>query len=288
MVFLLLAILCSASLPLLFRAFDDWRVNLFWAIPANYLTCIVMGAVLAPALPEVFEFASRPWFFLAILQGFVLAVNFYLLAYTAQRAGVSVAVLASRLSVAIPVMLAFFLYGDSLNAMKLAGLATALSSLYLCTATGQDFGVTRPGLRRILPILVFLMFGCHFTLLKFAQARYLDHSSYHSYVTTAFLFALITSVAVVLAKIFTAKTSVRACDLIAGGVLGLINYAAIYYLVKVLSVEGWQSSQLFPIYSVGVVSLSSLLAMILFKERLSRLKKLGLSVGLLAVGLLNQ
>jgi len=29
MIFLLLAILSSASLPLLFRAFDDWRVNIF-------------------------------------------------------------------------------------------------------------------------------------------------------------------------------------------------------------------------------------------------------------------
>ena len=61
--------------------------------------------------------------------------------------------------------------------------------------------------------------------------------------------------------------------------MGLINYGAIYFLVKVLSLEGWQSSQLFPIYSVGVVSLSSLLAMILFKERLSRLKTFGLVVG---------
>jgi drug/metabolite transporter (DMT)-like permease len=288
MAFLLLAILCSASLPLLFRAFDDWRVNLFWAIPANYFACIVVGAVFAPAPPEAFALIYRPWFLLATLQGFVLAVNFYLLAYTAQRAGVSVAVLASRLSVAIPVMLAFLLYGDSLNTIKVAGLITALSSLYLCTATGQDFGITHPRLRRVLPILVFFMFGCHFTLLKFTQANYLDNSSYHWYVTMAFLFALVTSVAVGLVKIFTAKASVRVGDLIAGGVLGLINYGAIYFLVKVLSLEGWQSSQLFPIYSVGVVSVSSLLAMILFKERLSGPKKLGLFVGLLAVGLLNQ
>jgi drug/metabolite transporter (DMT)-like permease len=70
--------------------------------------------------------------------------------------------------------------------------------------------------------------------------------------------------------------------------LGLINHGAIYFLVKVLSLEGWQSSQLFPIYSVGVVSVSSLLAMILFKERLSRLKTFGLVVGLMAVALLNR
>jgi drug/metabolite transporter (DMT)-like permease len=210
-----------------------------------------------------------------------------LLAYTAQRAGVSVAVLASRLSVAIPAILAFLLYGDSFNAVKTLGLAAALSSLYLCTATGRDFGVTRAWLRRLLPILVFFMFGCHFTLLKFTQARYLDSSSYHVYVTTSFCFAFMTSVAIGLARIRT-RVGVRSGDLIAGGVLGLINYGAIYFLVKVLSLEGWQSSQLFPIYSVGVVSVSSLLAMILFKERLSRLKTFGLVVGLMAVALLNR
>jgi drug/metabolite transporter (DMT)-like permease len=287
MISLLLAILCSAGLPLLFRAFDDWRVNLFWAIPVNYFACIVVGAIFTAAPPDVPALLSQPWFLLAILQGFILAVNFYLLAYTAQRAGVSVAVLASRLSVAIPAILAFLLYGDSFDALKTVGLAAALSSLYLCTTTGQDFGITRAWLRRLLPILVFIMFGCHFTLLKFTQARYLDSSSYHVYVTTSFFFAFVASVAMGLARI-RPRVGVRSGDLIAGGVLGLINYGAIYFLVKVLSLEGWQSSQLFPIYSVGVVSVSSILAMILFKERLSRLKTFGLVVGLMAVALLNR
>ena len=288
MLFLLLAILCSASLPLLFRAFADWRVNLFWAIPANYLACVVVGAVFTPVPLKLLDLVLRSWFFLATLQGFVLAVNFYLLAYAAQRAGVSVAVLASRLSVAIPVILAFLLYGDSLNTMKVVGLVTALASLYLCTATRQDFGIRHPRLRRVLPLIVFFMFGCHFTLLKFAQAHYLDDASYHLYVTLSFLFALLTSTVIGLIRIFSAKVGVRATDMIAGGVLGLINYGAIYCLIKVLSLEGWQSSQLFPIYSVGVVGVSSLLAMILFKEHLSQPKKLGLFVGLLAVALLNQ
>jgi drug/metabolite transporter (DMT)-like permease len=286
MIFLLLAIVCSAALPLLFRAFDDWRVNLFWAIPANYFACIVVGGIFAPPPQHASELLSQPWLILAILQGLVLAVNFYLLAYTAQRAGVSVAVLASRLSVAIPAILAFVLYGDSLNAVKIVGLATALSSLYLCTGTGQDFGVTQVWLRRLLPILVFLMFGCHFTLLKFTQAHYLDSSSNHLYVTMSFLFAFVTSVMVGLVKIRATKVVIR--DIIAGGGLGLVNYGAIYFLVKVLSLEGWQSSQLFPMYSVGVVSVSSLLAMILFKERLSRLKTFGLAIGLVAIALLNR
>src|SRR5262249_14231166 len=156
MIFLLLAIVCSAALPLLFRAFDDWRVNLFLAIPANYFPSIVGGGSFAPPPQPASELLSQAWLLLPTLQGLVLAVTFYLLAYTAQRAGVSVAVLASRLSVAIPAILAFVLYGDSLNAVKIVGLATALSSLYLCTVTGQDFGVTHVWLRRVLPVLVFV------------------------------------------------------------------------------------------------------------------------------------
>ena len=67
-----------------------------------------------------------------------------------------------------------------------------------------------------------------------------------------------------------------------------INYVAIFALLKVLALEGWESSQLFPIYSVGVVAVSAMLALLLFRERLSKRKTLGLAVGVVAVALLNQ
>jgi drug/metabolite transporter (DMT)-like permease len=76
--------------------------------------------------------------------------------------------------------------------------------------------------------------------------------------------------------------------ILAGIGLGFINYIAVYALLRVLSLQGWQSSQLFPIYSVGVVAVSALLALLFFNERLSRQKTFGLVVGLAAVILLNQ
>ena len=68
----------------------------------------------------------------------------------------------------------------------------------------------------------------------------------------------------------------------------MINYAAIYALLKAIALEGWESSQLFPIYSVGVVAVSSLLAAPIFNEKLSRQKTLELAVGLAAAALLNR
>jgi drug/metabolite transporter (DMT)-like permease len=288
MIFLVLAILGSGLIPVIFRAFESWRVNVYWAIPVNYLTCALVGRLWSG---QDFDFArlpSQPWIALAVLQGIILAVNFFLLAYTSQRAGVAVAALASRLSVAIPAILAFFFYSDTLSAMKIIGLGAALSALYLCTAPdGRSQGVLSAWIK-FLPVLVFVTFGCYFTIIKYAQAHYLDETSYHAYVVAGFLFAFLTSLTIGFGRKLLAPSGFSIKHFLAGLFLGAINYVAVYALIKMLALEGWESSQLYPIYSVGVVAVSTLLAMMLFRERLSKMRTVGLLVGLVAVALLNQ
>jgi drug/metabolite transporter (DMT)-like permease len=287
MIFLLLAVLGSGLIPVLFRAFSDWRVNVLWAIPINYLFCVLIGSVWGGQALDLKTLPAQPWIGLALLQGLILAVNFFLLAYTAQRAGVSVAALASRLSVAIPSLLAFSIYGDSVNAVKIAGLAAAFVSLYLCTASERTNVTQRSPAGTMLPLLVFFTFGCYFTVIKYAQARYLDETSYHAYVMSGFLFAFLTSLAICVRGVLQGA-NFHASDLLGGLLLGLINYIAVYALVKMLALQGWQSSQLYPMYSVGVVAVSTILAMVFFREQLSRQKTAGLAIGLIAVAMLNQ
>ena len=288
MIFLFLAILGSALIPVVFRAFSDWRVNVFWAIPVNYLTCVFIGAIWGGDGLALIKIRSQPWLWLAILQGVILAVNFFLLAYTAQRAGVSVAALASRVSVAIPSFLAFLVYGDTLSVVKLLGLGAALLSLYLCTASADGKASAQLFTNRFLPILVFLSFGCYFVVIKYAQAHHLNETSFHAYVMTGFFFAFLTALAICLARGVLALAQFSWLHVLGGLFLGGVNYVAVYALVKALALEGWQSSQLLPIYSVGVIAVSSLLAVLLFRETLSRQKTVGLVVGLVAVVLLNQ
>jgi drug/metabolite transporter (DMT)-like permease len=288
MIFLLLAIFGSGLIPVLFRAFDGWRVNLFWAIPINYLTCALVGRLWAGQSLDLTRLPSQPWVELALLQGVILAVNFFLLAYTAQRAGVAVAALASRLSVAIPAVLAFLLYGDSLNVVKVVGLAAALMALYLCTAPDGRLPSDRSLSIKLLPPLVFLAFGCYFTIIKYAQVHYLNESTYHPYVMAGFLFAFLTSVIIGAARKLLVVRHFRIGHALAGVLLGAVNYIAVYALIKMLALAGWQSSQLYPIYSVGVVGVSTLLAIILFGERLSKMRAVGLFVGLVSVALLNR
>jgi drug/metabolite transporter (DMT)-like permease len=287
MIYLLLAIFGSGVIPVIFRAFDKFGINLFWAIPANYVTCVLVGSLLTGNSVGVLSVTAKPWLWLAAVQGILLAVNFYLLAHTAQRAGVALAALASRLSVAIPSLLAFALYSDSLTAIKLAGLLTALMALYLCTAPDKGVGASTAQLFQWLPLLVFATFGVYFTILKYLQTYYLDDSSYHSYVMSAFVFAFLSSIVIGTAKSVFSSADFRLKHIWAGIFLGVVNYVAVYALLQVLALKGWQSSQLFPIYSVGVVAVSAVLAVLLFRERLSKQKTIGLAVGSIAVALLN-
>jgi drug/metabolite transporter (DMT)-like permease len=287
MIYLLLAIVGSGLIPVLFRGFADWRINVFWAIPINYLTCVIAGSIWGGHPLALSTLASKPWLWLAMLQGGILAINFFLLAYTAQRVGVSVAALASRLSVAIPSILAFLFYGDSFNAAKVAGLAAALLSLYLCTASTERYAVSRPLALKLLPLLVFLTFGCYFIVIKYAQAHYLSEASFHDYVMAGFLFGFLTALAICSARRLLVLKQFGLVHVAAGLILGVVNYAAVYTLIKALALEGWESSQLYPMYSVGVVAVSTGLAMLLFNEKLSNIRKVGLVVGVIAVVLLN-
>jgi drug/metabolite transporter (DMT)-like permease len=251
------------------------------------LTCVIAGSIWGGHPLALSTLASKPWLWLAMLQGGILAINFFLLAYTAQRVGVSVAALASRLSVAIPSILAFLFYGDSFNAAKLAGLAAALLSLYLCTASTEKSATTRPLALKLLPLLVFLTFGCYFIVIKYAQAHYLSEASFHDYVMAGFLFGFLTALAICSARRLLVLKQFRLVHVAAGLILGVVNYAAVYTLIKALALEGWESSQLYPMYSVGVVAVSTGLAMLLFNEKLSNIRKVGLVVGVIAVVLLN-
>ncbi len=286
MLFLALAIVCSALLPVLFRAFSELQVHVVSAIPANYLACTILGAFLAMDRLDLAMLITQRWLALAILQGLILAGNFYLLAHTAQRAGVAVAALASRVSVAIPVVVGLAVFGDAMTTMKSIGLAGALASLYLSTEARGSRLLARS--HRVLPVVLFFSFGSYFTLLKIAQAYYLELESYHLYVTSAFFFALVASLPALVWASARDRGGFFPAHWLWGSLLGLLNYGAVYFLVRVLSLDSWESSQVYPIYSVGVVLLSTLLAAVLFREKLSRRKLHGLVIGIASVALLNR
>jgi hypothetical protein len=103
----------------------------------------------------------------------------------------------------------------------------------------------------------------------------------------AFLSAFLISGSVLAWKLLKKQQACRWRDLISGLALGCSNYGAIYFLIRALSVPGWQSSQLFPTVNISVLSLSSLGAWAFFNERLHRWMLGSLAIGAGSIVLIN-
>ena len=289
MIFLLLAIVCSAAIPVLFKALGRWDLDVRLVVPLNYFVCAVCGAVFSgqwywyPAQSGGFMLS------LTVAQGGLLAGNLFLLAYTSQRVSVALAAFASRVSVAVPTAAAFFLFDDRFTTSKGLGIGLALVALYLVTVpTGQQPQRVRS--RALLP-MVFVSYGLHFLFFKYVQEIYLTEQTHHLYLGQSFLFAFFLSIVPLLlssSDATQATVSSRARSMGWGVLLGINNYVAVFLFMKTLSLPGWESSAIFPLFSFGVVLLSSVAAAVLFVERLHRLQLVGLAVGLVSVVLLNQ
>lgn len=287
MFLLFLSILGSSCLPLLFKAFQGWGVSIPWAVSLNYLICAGLGLAFS-LTDQIAPLALWPsWTLLAVFQGILLACNFYLLAHTAQRAGVAIASLSSRLSVAIPVVLAIPLYAESLNLLKVAGILAALLALYLASTSSVPENRSTTTLTLTLPLCVFFSFGLHFSLLKYVQHFFLGQEHHHHYLTICFFFALLFSISILLITQRTIQALSSWKTWLGGLCLGICNYFAIFFMTRVLSYSGWQSSVVFPTHSVGVVIISTLAAVLFFSESLSPRRSIGLIIGSLAVIALN-
>lgn len=286
MTFLVLAIVSSTCNHLLFKAFARLRIDLLSAIVVNYAVCLFIGYSASGASFTRSSIFLQEWYPFSVIQGGVFVVCLFLIGRTTEKQGVSVASLATRLSVAIPTFTAFLLYDDLLTPSKITGILAALLALYL-SCIDPAGSVDPPESAMMFPLALFTAFGMHSTLVKFVQERFLSSSSYHEYVTAAFLSAFLISGSVLAWRLFSREQACRWSDMISGLALGFSNYGSVYFLIRALSIPGWQSSQLFPTVSISIVSLSSFGAWVFFNERLHR-KMLGaLVIGAGSIVLIN-
>lgn len=287
MFYLILSIACSTGNHLLFKSFKQWKVGLLCAIVTNYFVCVLIGFSSARVAGVDGSIWTRDWFGFAIFHGLLLIGAFYLLALTTKHAGVAIASLATRISVVVPIVTAFFLYGDILTVFKTIGILGALTALGLSSLEKDSSPKIKAESGRYLPVALFFVFGFHLSLTKYVQVFYLDALAYHSYVMVSFASALIFGTGAMAWRVVTQKDRYLKRDFLAGILLGCVNYGSVYFLIRALNVEGWESSEIFPTISISVVVLSSLGAYIFFKENFHRLKIIALILGLISVVFIN-
>ena len=87
----------------------------------NYIFASSAGFLLNSDPITFNQIVNAPWFFLTLIIGTIFVLTFYLTAISMQRAGVSVTIVAARMSVIIPMVFSMLAYNEHINIYKILG-----------------------------------------------------------------------------------------------------------------------------------------------------------------------
>jgi drug/metabolite transporter (DMT)-like permease len=286
MIFIVLAIILGLLVLILFKTFPKYKVNTFAAILYNYVFAAITGFLLSTKDSFSIITQQKEYLF-ALPLGLLFIAVFYLISQTAQKVGISVASVANKMSVIMTVFFSVLVLHQTLNGYMYAGIICALFSVYL-TCVKEEI---RSG-SFLLPFLLFLGSGAIDTSLNAANAFFIRNNEQSAVFTTLiFISAFGFGICAVIISALTGKMSAKEFflpkNIFAGFCLGVPNYFSIYFIFLALDSKLLNSAQLFPVLNVANVTLSALTAHFIFKEKLSKMNVIGISLAILSIVLLS-
>lgn len=285
MIFLLLSIITSTLIFIIFKSFTKYNVNTLQAIIINYFIACATGIYNSDVPASINTILNEKWFFGAIFLGFLFISIFNVMALTAQRNGLSVASVASKMSVIIPVLFGLYAYNESAGMLKIIGIILALVAVYLSSVKIKSSNLSLKGLW--LPILLFLGSGIIDTTLKFLETTHVAKNGIPIFSATIFFIAGILGVLMLCIKATKTGFHFRYKSIIGGVILGVVNYYSIYFLLKALQFEGFESSTIFTVNNVAVVMLTTLLGLSIFKEKIYVKNWIGIGMAIISIILVS-
>ncbi|MEZ4874556.1 MAG: DMT family transporter [Flavobacteriaceae bacterium] len=285
MIALVLSILASTVILVVFKLFQRFDVSNFQAIVVNYFVAGILGILIQGEFDKIPLLPKFPWFYYALLLGSFFISIFFLMALTTQKSGLSVVSVATKMSVVIPIVFGLVYYHESLNLLKGLGILLALIAVYLASIK-KKHGLSIQKKNLIFPLLVFLGSGIIDTGIKFLEEGFVAQEDVALFSSVLFLSAGSIGMAVFLFQKIKGHFSFEKKSLLGGIALGVPNFFTVYFLVAALRSDLLESSGIFTVNNIGVVTLSTLAGILLFKERLLPKNWLGIVLALLSIALM--
>ncbi|PRP66101.1 EamA family transporter [Nonlabens agnitus] len=280
MIWLVLSVLTSSLLYVIFKYFKVFEVNTLHAIVINYMVAAVTGLLVFQGEISVTKIVNGNWFWFSIILGALFITVFNILALTSQKNGLSVAAVASKMSLIIPVVFGIWAYSESLGWLKIAGIVIALASVYLASLKSKN-GLTIHKKELLLPALLFLSSGTIDTIIKYAEKNFVPDGDEPIFSAVCFVAAFGLGLLILVYEALNGRR-LQLKSVVAGIALGIPNYFSIHFLIKALK-NGMESSVFFPINHVGTVLFTTLLGYLLFKERLLVKNYWGIALAVVAI-----
>ncbi len=286
--FLILCILSSTGIFIVFKSIDRFRLPSLPVILINYLTATLLGLLLTSYPLRISSLTAKEWFPISVVIGVLFIVMFFLVAYSSRKAGISITTVASKMSVIFPIVFSMVIDStDRFTPVK----GTAI----LCTLAGVALTVYQPKNGKTdwssvyIPLLLFAGMGLVDSLVKYAQHRYVTDGEVAPFSSVLFLNAFISGLIVVGLMPRYYRSFLKGAVWGWGVLLGAVNFGSVFFLVRALNYlqpggSSMDSSVIFGINNIGIVTLSVMTGLFIFREKLRALNWVG--IGLSAIALI--
>jgi len=301
MIYLILAILFSTGVFVAMRLFERFHLDNHQALMWNYVFAAGTGFLTCKQFDTPAQLVAEPWFGLSLITGFWFIFTYLLMTASTQRSGVTVTSLSSKLSVVLPTLAGVVLFGERLNFVATMGIVLALVALVLVVGGKNKSASPRidsniaPALARndmrgeanknwLLPLLIFFGTGTGDILMKLTEQRNgADDMSFM--IAFIYFIALLFGILIVAYDLIRGRSKWQWKSALGGIGLGVINYFSTYCVYNAM--RCFDNVVLFPVYNIGVVSVTALTGWLLFKEKLTWKNYLGLAIAIIAVILIT-
>ena len=281
MVDLTLSVLFSSLIFVIFKLFDTYKVQTLYAIITNYMVACTVGLLLYRGTVAIETIPQKPWFWGTFALGGLFILVFNLMAATAQRNGVSVASVATKMSLVIPVIIGVVFYKEELGSLKVLGIIMALAAVYFASIKRTTETLNKNSL--LFPALVFLGSGLIDISINYFREAHIAQVDFAIFSATVFAAAATVGLVIILGKSITVPVKINLRNVLGGICLGIPNYFSIYFLLRALSNETLNSATVFTINNVAIVMCSTLLGIVLFKEKLIPKNWLGIGLAVVSI-----
>ena len=281
MIFLIFSIICSVTVGVLFKFAKRYEINIMQTVTWNYLFAICLSAFFFK--PEIATISVQIISPIYIALGVLLPVIFLFQGLAVTNAGLAKTDIAQRLSLFISLGAAYFLFNDQFDQLKYIGIIFGFGAIILTLYRKGSISSAKNSWLYLL--LVFIGFGVIDVLFKFVSQ--ITVVPYTTSLFLIFCISFILSIGYILYLAITKRTKLQLINFICGCILGLFNFGNILFYLKAHRAMADNPSTVFAAMNIGVIVIGSLIGIIAFKERLSKLNYVGLLFALVAIVLIT-
>lgn len=293
MLYVFISVFCSVTVSVILKLARQYAVDTTQIIVWNYPMAVLLTFLFLQPNMELLTSSvpGIPWLIYMTL-AILLPGIFLILSQSIRYTGIVKTEIAQRLSLFIPLMAAFLIFGEQLSIGVVSGILVGLLAI-LCSigwhkegnvaASPSIEGTTGRGLW-LYPLIVF--FGYGIVDILFKQIARVTHVPYTTSIFVVFVLAMVLAFSYLLYIYLTSRKRLSPSAILWGAVLGAFNFSNILFYMKAHRALPDNPSLVFTGMNIGVIALGALVGVLFFNEKLSLLNKIGLFLALVSIAVI--